>query len=113
MKKLLVLLVALLLSIAANAAKLESDVITTNIDNCLVTIGNVVTDASIPATVTAGGKLCSYDLSTIQPGPYVSNMKAQIIDPVWGSVASDSSAPFSFTKPDLTVTAPIGLHLVP
>jgi len=111
MKKLL-FISALFLSISANAAKLESDIITTPIDNCLVTIGNVVVDASIPATVVAGGKICSYDLASIPSGPYVTTMKAQVADALWGTLNSNESLPFSITKP-ATPAGITGLHLVP
>lgn len=113
MRILFFLSVALLFINDAYAARVVSDATTQTVTHCGVVLDNG-TKSDIPVAVSADGKYCDINVTDVSVG--VHNVKATFVnvDPVWGRVESAFSAPFTFTKPNLTApSAPAGLVIKP
>jgi hypothetical protein len=82
-----------------------------------VTSCSIVLDTAAPVVApvvdVTGGKACKLDLAGIGFGSHTVTAKYILTDAIWGNAESAESAPFTFTKPDLTIQPPNGWYLIP
>src|SRR3990167_7583887 len=111
MRKLLLLVLTLLSTLAISAPFVVSDPLDPRATHCGILMG-AAPKVVIPVVAEAGGNICKFDLAGISNGSHTVKMTAIANDPIWGSQESAESVPLSFVRP-VAPSVPGGLGLQP
>ncbi len=87
---------------------LTTDPTTQAVTHCGIVMGTSA-KVVVPVFSDATGKYCKFDIATIAVGSHTAKASFINQDPVWGTLESAFSAPFTFVRPAIPAVAPTGL----
>ena len=108
-------LLAISLMLAATYASAAPFIVSDPVDSRATHCGwqfNAEARVDVPVALSGADKFCKADLAGRAVGTYAVTATAVAIDPIWGRLESEPSAPFDFARPSLP-GVPGGLMLAP